>query len=162
MNTNEVNINDLAEKSLYRIFIPILYFCGSKWILGGGDISSIIFFPFYYVAIYAEIKFSRVFLGLSDKYTVAEGVVAKDPFSYFSSVIHEKKDFEFAVKTYKRWQVLRLVEGELVLFYMFVVALLNDVAGFGVLVSGAISILFLMNGWHEWSKMEKKERDNCV
>ena len=45
---------------------------------------------------------------------------------------------------------------------MFVVALLNDVAGFGVLVSGAISILFLMNGWHEWRKMEKKERDNCV
>jgi len=60
----------------------------------GGDITSIIFFPFYYVAIYAEIKFSRVFLGLSDKYTVAECVVAKDPFSYFSSVIHEKKDFE--------------------------------------------------------------------
>lgn len=29
----------------------------------GGDIASIIFFPFYYVAIYAEIKFSRVFLG---------------------------------------------------------------------------------------------------
>lgn len=128
----------------------------------GGDITSIVFFPFYYVAIYAEIKFSRVFLGLSDKYTDAESVAAKDPFSYFSSVIHEKKDFKLAVKTYKRWQVLRLVEGELVLFYMFIVALLNDVAGFGVLVSGAISILFLMNGWHEWRKMERKERENYV
>lgn len=33
----------------------------------GNYVLSVLFFPFYYVAIYLEIKFSRVFIRLSDK-----------------------------------------------------------------------------------------------
>lgn len=124
----------------------------------GNDVLSVLFFPFYYVAIYLEIKFSRVFIRLSDKYAIIESVVAKDPFLSFSKIVHEPSDFNLAVKTYKHWQILRLVEGELVVFYMFTLALLNDAKGVGVLISGGIALFFFLNWWHEWRKMETKEK----
>lgn len=140
---------------LFSIFVGINAF-------GGKDITSMIFFPLYYVAIWLEMRFSRTFSKFADKYPVKEKISYKDPFSFYTNVIYETQDMALAVKTYMRLNILRLIEGELIVFYMFVVAIMNDVAGYGVLVSGVVALLFFLNWWHEWRKLNERWKEYNV
>lgn len=140
---------------LFSIFVGINAF-------GGKDITSMIFFPLYYVAIWLEMRFSRTFSKFTNKYPVKEKISYKDPFSFYTNAIYETQDIALAVKTYMRLNILRLVEGELIVFYMFVMAIMNDIAGYGVLVSGVVSLLFFLNWWHEWRKLNEKRKEYNV
>ena len=126
---------------------------------GGKDITSMIFFPFYYVAIWLEMRFSRVFSKFADKYPVENKISYKDPFSFYTNAIYETQDMALAVKTYMRLNILRLIEGELIVFYMFVVAIMNDIDGYSVFVSGVVALLFFLNWWHEWRKLNEKWKE---